>query len=278
MELCIILSLLATSAWWRALKSAVSSFIQMALVLKCCLISWDWRIPGNSSKKEWTHDEHFPCCACCFQTVFEFSMCVRVSVDFFCMGSWPSASVKERRGHLHLSETDLWLAGVLPHWWSSSSVSKKWQVDTRQAFLCTRSTCENICTLSILHFFCTVKQVSISSHITSFEKQYFKMYWVSPCKYFLLAYTARNETQVIFVWKRHPVVYRLQVSRQKYRPTQIRNKCIIGSFCACEREGEMWTILSTCICLWDICNKTKPKRGFCSFLAWPALLQGVLCR
>lgn len=48
-----------------------------------------------------------------------------------------SVSVEGRRGHLYVSEIGLWLAGVSSHQWSSSSVSKKWQIDTRCSFLCT---------------------------------------------------------------------------------------------------------------------------------------------
>lgn len=116
--------------------------------------------------------------------------------------------------------------------------------------------------------FCTMKWVTTSFYAMSFKKQYFKTYWVSPCKYFLLVYTARNETQVIFGWKRHPVVYRLQLSRWKYRPRQ--SKCTLGLFPAHEWEGEVWTVLSTYVCGIHI-TKTKLKWGFCSFCC----IQGI---
>lgn len=95
-----------------------------------------------------------------------------------------------------------------------------------------------------------------------FKKEYFEIHWVSFCKHFLLVHSARNETRVIFVWKNHSVVYWLQLSWQRYRPTQISSKFTLGLFCAHYWEGEMQTILWTCLC--HKYSRTRLKWGFCS--------------
>lgn len=96
----------------------------------------------------------------------------------------------------------------------------------------------------------------------SCKKEYFKVHWFSPCKHFLLVHSARDETQVIFVWRKHSVLYGLQLSRQKYRPTQMRSKSLFGILLCSLMRGEMQTILWTCLC--HKYSRTRLKWGFCS--------------